>query len=236
VATAGAGVAAGAVMKGVPAAMGKVAGRLKTFGEKHRILGSPIKAGEKIGGWAVRGIRKAKPPLEKAVGRVKPPLEKAVRKLRIDKGAKLARRALKGALWEYTREEKVKPKKGAIRRRSEEIYRKRLEGKEPGYTYAETDAMLGREGITPGTPEADKFMKKWDWERAEKQLSRRKVREPGIAKAAMEGMGDAWKDWLKKKLKPAKKRKFTPAERERLRERGIPEETIEEFEIEEGGE
>ena len=51
-----------------------------------------------------------------------------------------------------------------------EVRGKRLIGKEPGYTYEEIDAMLCEKGITPGTAEAEKFMQRWDIEKAKELL------------------------------------------------------------------
>ncbi len=58
-----------------------------------------------------------------------------------------------------------------------EIQEKRLKGKEPGYTWKEIDEVLKKDGITPGTPEADRFMKKWDLRKAEEEWEKRQKRE-----------------------------------------------------------
>lgn len=58
----------------------------------------------------------------------------------------------------------------AIKSQAEVIYQRRLAGTEPGFTHAEIDQMLKDKGITPGTPEAEKFMSDWDWDMAKKEL------------------------------------------------------------------
>jgi hypothetical protein len=265
---------AGAVATKLGPTMGKVASGLKTFGEKHKILGAPIRTGEKLGRWTTR---KMKPPLEKIEKKVRPPVEKAVRKLKIDKAAKLAGRGLKGALWGYTKEKKVagrrlteeEIKRGYLEKlskrkltldemREKQITRK-LTPKEITDKYIEEITPKGeikKRDLTPDeikeeevirrlTPEemqkgAIKEIKRRDLtpeEIKKKQIIRTtRVKEPGIAKQVIEGTKDAWKDWLKKRLKPPKKRKFTRAEREALEEKGVPSEVLEEFEVEAGGE
>lgn len=63
-----------------------------------------------------------------------------------------------------------------IRKQAYEIYEKRLRG-EPGYEYEKIDEILKKAGITPGTPEAEKFMREWDWAEAEKLLKEKKKKD-----------------------------------------------------------
>lgn len=55
-----------------------------------------------------------------------------------------------------------------IRNKAYEIYKKRIRNEEPYKTMS--DEALAKEGLRPDSPEALKFLKKWDWMQAKKEL------------------------------------------------------------------
>ncbi|MDP3710767.1 MAG: hypothetical protein Q8R29_03560 [bacterium] len=58
-----------------------------------------------------------------------------------------------------------------IRKKAYDIFEKRMRGEIPA---DKTDKILEDNGITPWTPEAQKFMEKWDWQEAEKEYAQMK--------------------------------------------------------------
>ncbi|HEY4499909.1 MAG TPA: hypothetical protein VJH70_02150 [Candidatus Paceibacterota bacterium] len=57
-----------------------------------------------------------------------------------------------------------------ISSKTQEIYMKRLAGRESGYTYQEIDEILKMRGLRPNTQRAHDFMERWDKEHAERLL------------------------------------------------------------------
>ena len=70
---------------------------------------------------------------------------------------------------------KLKEKSGFteqdVARRTADIERRRVEGKQAGFTWAEIDKLLRDKGIEPGTSEAAKFIKNWDQEKAKQEVA-----------------------------------------------------------------
>jgi hypothetical protein len=210
-ATAGTAAAAGGALKALPATVGKLGKAAESWSKKHPVASKALIA-PAVTGWASRkygekikpAIAKVRPAIRTARDRAKEWAWRHPKILKVARGAKTAGGVLKEILWAKKKE----PTEEEIRKRAYEIYQKRLAGKEPGYTHAEIDAMLIKTGMTPRTPEADEFMRKWDWEQARKQL-RPKIPEKyrpllhvppakEITKTVKEGFRTAWKEWQKR--------------------------------------
>jgi len=64
-----------------------------------------------------------------------------------------------------------------LKNKAAQIKAWRIEGKQPGYTWNEVDKLLADQRISPGTPEADKFMQEWDANRAKEILETENKKE-----------------------------------------------------------
>lgn len=60
-----------------------------------------------------------------------------------------------------------------IKTKADKIFEKRMRGEAP-YEHEKIDKILDEKRITPWTPEAQKFMEKWDWLEAEKEYAQMK--------------------------------------------------------------
>ena len=227
-ATAGAAAAAGgaikALPKALPAAVGKLGKGMETWSAKHPTAAKALIV-PAVGGWASRkygakvkpAIAKVRPRIRAARDRAREWARRHPRVLKVARGAKAAGGALKELLWEKKRE----PTHKEIEKRTGEIYEKILEGKEPGYTHAEMDIMLAREGLTRDTPEGARYLVDWSRKRARKQLRPKVPFKPIIPtkkaiKTVRDGFKTAWEDWKRRTLKPKKRRKLPREIRERL--------------------
>jgi len=70
--------------------------------------------------------------------------------------------------------------KEMVEARAAEIERRRIEGKEAGFTWQEIDALLRKNKIEPGTPEAKTFMAEWDKQIARQELAKENKQEKTI--------------------------------------------------------
>jgi len=135
-------------------------------------------------------------------------------------------------------EEIVKRKREErIRELAYQIYEKRMRGEIP---YEEVDRILREHNIEPWTPAAEEFMRKWDWEQAEKlykeELAKQKELEEEMSKSseikAVEGRGRTKKEieemkkireeaekWVEAKRKLEKGESLSPKEVEVLLKR-----------------